>query len=79
MNLVNKMVKRLKKSNVSVIQAFKKFDNDGDGYITRSEMANAISMMGFEDLSIKDVDTLIDSMDTDNNGLIEYKEFNFML
>ena len=42
-------------------------------------MANAISMMGFEDLSIKDVDTLIDSMDTDNNGLIEYKEFNFML
>ena len=61
------------------MKAFEKFDTDGDGYITRTEMANAISMMGFEDLSIKDVEILIDSMDTDKNGLIEYKEFNFML
>lgn len=77
--LIQRMVKRLKKSNVSVVKAFEKFDTDGDGYITRAEMANAIQMIGFDDMSIKDVDILIDSMDTDKNGLIEYKEFHFML
>jgi hypothetical protein len=30
-------------------------------------------------MSIDDVEMLIDMMDTDKNGLIEYKEFKFML
>lgn len=78
-DLIGKMVNRLRTSNVSVVKAFETFDNDGDGYIDRSEMANAIRMMGFDDMSIDDVEMLIDMMDTDKNGLIEYKEFKFML
>lgn len=77
--LIGKVVNRLRTSNVPVVKAFEKFDADGDGYIDRTEMASAIRMMGFDDLSIDDVETLIDQMDTDKNGLIEYKEFRFML
>ena len=57
--LIGKMVNRLRTSNVSVVKAFEKFDTDGDGYIDRSEMANAIRMMGFDDLSIDDVEMII--------------------
>lgn len=33
-DLIRKMVKRLKKSNLSIDKAFAKFDKDHDGYIT---------------------------------------------
>lgn len=42
-------------------------------------MADAILHMGFDDMSSKDLDILIKSMDTDENGLVEYKEFSFLL
>lgn len=42
-------------------------------------MADAIFDMGFDDMSHKDLDILMKSIDTDENGLIEYKEFKFLL
>jgi Ca2+-binding EF-hand superfamily protein len=75
------MVKRLKKGNISVVTAFEQFDADGDGYVTAAEMRQAFGVngLGFDDLSHRDIEILIESMDTDKNGLIDYKEFDFLL
>lgn len=42
-------------------------------------MNQALEDMGFDELSNKDIQILIDQMDRNKNGLIEYKEFSFML
>jgi len=73
------MVQKLKRTKVSILKAFQLFDTDGDGHLSRKEMADAIAKLGFDDLSLKEVECIIDSMDTDKNGQIEYKEFDFKL
>lgn len=78
-NLIKRIVKKLKNSNVSIVKAFQKFDTDKDGYINPSEMAQALEDIGMEELSNRDIQMLIDQMDKNKNGLIEHKEFSFML
>ena len=69
----------MKNSNVSITKAFSKFDTDKDGYLNPSEMAQALEDIGIEELSNRDIQMLIDQMDKNKNGLIEHKEFSFML
>lgn len=78
-NLIKRIVRKLKNSNVSIVKAFQKFDADKDGYVSPSEMAQALEDIGIEELSNRDIQMLIDQMDKNKNGLIEHKEFSFML
>lgn len=78
-NLIKRIVRKLKNSNVSIVKAFQKFDVDKDGYVSPSEMAQALEDIGIEELSNRDIQMLIDQMDKNKNGLIEHKEFSFML
>ena len=59
-NLIKRIVRKLRNNNVSVIKAFQKFDHDKDGYLTPAEMNQALEDMGFDELSNKDIQILID-------------------
>merc|ERR1711923_20674 len=58
----------------SVRDAFKKFDADGDGCISRQEVMQGASAAGLR-LSSEEVDTLFILGDKDGNGQIDFSEF----
>merc|ERR1719204_2705515 len=58
----------------SVRDAFKKFDIDGDGQISRQEVMQGSSSAGLR-LSSEEVDTLFILGDKDGNGQIDFSEF----
>merc|ERR1711970_1328606 len=58
----------------SVKDAFKKFDADSDGHISRQEVMQGASTCGLK-LSADEVDTLFILGDKDNNGQIDFSEF----
>merc|ERR1712240_920428 len=58
----------------SIKDAFKKFDADGDGQISRQEVMQGASASGLK-LSAEEVDTLFILGDKDNNGQIDFSEF----
>lgn len=57
--------------------AFQYFDKDSSGYITKEELEQALKNYGMGDHeTIKDI---IDEVDTDNDGRIDYDEFVAMM
>lgn len=68
------MKKKLKEVNYEqnlFKKAFKKFDNDGDGYVTFEELKSGLKGMRTR-MSDGDVQRYFDEADTDNNGKIDY-------
>jgi len=59
---------------LEIHQSFAKFDKDGNGTIEKRELEASMRSCG---LSVEEnsVDELISSVDTDNNGKIEFEEF----
>lgn len=58
-------------------KAFKFFDKDGSGYITRDELKHAMTQYGMGDEAT--VDEVIEDVDADNDGKINYEEFVAMM
>lgn len=52
--------------------AFKIFDKDGNGYITRKELKQAMSKLD-PTLSDEDINDMLKEADADNDGLINYE------
>lgn len=55
-------------------KAFEHFDADGSGYITMDELEAALKELGMDD--IKDI---LEKVDTDGDGQIDYEEFVNMM
>jgi len=56
-------------------EAFKMYDQDGDGYITRDEMFAALTQMGFVRNCEEEARKCMDEMDLDRDGKVSYAEF----
>lgn len=61
---------------MSVTQAFEHLDINRDGRLSRGEFIKALRTMGLEELSGKEIDALLASIDSDADGHIMYKEFS---
>lgn len=59
-------------------QAFKNFDENGDGVINRKELESRMKLLGFK-LSKKEIKQMIKDADDNGDGLINYVEFCHML
>lgn len=61
-------------ATMDLMAAFKVFDLDGDGFITREELKVAMEMIG-EDITEEQLTQVIIMADTDHDGKINYEEF----
>ncbi|XP_036338060.1 calcium-binding protein E63-1 isoform X2 [Rhagoletis pomonella] len=61
-----------------LIAAFRVFDRDGNGFITRDELQTAMEMIG-EPLSEAQLTQLLAIADLDQDGRINYEEFTRLL
>jgi hypothetical protein len=74
-NVIEKFRKIVKSSNMHLKEIFKKFDADGNGYITSVEFRNAIRELNLA-LTSREIDEIIKKVDTNLDGMIDYKEFS---
>lgn len=61
-----------------LLEAFRVFDRNGDGYITEEELKQALLNLG-ERLTGEELKGMIAAADKDGNGLIDYSEFVAMM
>ena len=65
-------------SEEEIIEAFKVFDKDGNGYISAAELRHIMTNLG-EKLTDEEVDEMIREADIDGDGQINYEEFVHMM
>jgi len=58
----------------SLAKAFKTFDVNGDGLISKEELRQALTTLGFSKLSDDEVEELFAETDADDNGFIDFNE-----
>lgn len=63
-----------KYSQQELRSAFKKFDSDGNGYITTKELGDILSRMG-RHLNRREVEAMIKSLDKNGDGKVSFEEF----
>ena len=52
---------------------FKKFDTNGDGYISSDELGLVMKTFGGKTYSQKEIDDMIKEADTDSDGRVSYQ------
>jgi calcium-dependent protein kinase len=56
-------------------EIFTKFDKNGDGKLSIDELKEGIETVPNCNLEVKDIDKILDVMDSNRNGVIDYTEF----
>jgi len=59
-------------------EAFRVFDIDGNGFISRQELRHVMMNLG-EKMTEEECNSLVDEADVDGDGQINYEEFNAMM
>ena len=65
-------------SEEEILEAFKVFDKDGNGFISAAELRHIMTNLG-EKLTDEEVDEMIKEADMDGDGQINYEEFVKMM
>merc|ERR1740139_1540782 len=70
------MARKMKDTDTEeeLIEAFKVFDRDGNGFISAAELRHVMTNLG-EKLTDEEVDEMIREADVDGDGQINYEEF----
>jgi len=74
------MARKMKEtdSEEEILEAFKVFDKDGNGFISAAELRDIMTNLG-EKLTDEEVDEMIREADVDGDGKINYEEFVKMM
>ena len=73
------MMTRYERKEVDELRAaFNVFDRDGDGTISAKELEMIMKALG-ENIDRETIDLMIESVDTDKNGFIDFNEFKQMM
>eukprot|EP01018_Ginkgo_biloba_P037219 Gb_28442 [translate_table: standard] len=63
-----------------LLEAFRMFDKNEDGFISPSELHQMLSALGFTHAQhLADCHNMISAFDSDSNGLIDFHEFKTMI
>ncbi|KAH8095800.1 hypothetical protein JL720_3129 [Aureococcus anophagefferens] len=65
-------------SEEEILEAFKVFDKDGNGFISAAELRHIMTNLG-EKLTDEEVDEMLREADIDGDGQINYEEFVKMM
>ena len=74
------MIRKMKDPKLAedIRQAFKVFDKDGNGFISRDELRQAMASLG-QKLTDEEINEMINAADTDSDGLVNREEFIKMM
>ncbi|XP_022149001.1 probable calcium-binding protein CML16 [Momordica charantia] len=61
-----------------LLEVFRSFDRDGNGYITASELAGSMAKMG-QPLSYRELSEMMRLADIDGDGVISFNEFTTVM
>merc|ERR1712135_279662 len=77
---LNLMAKKMKDtdSEEELVEAFKVFDKDNNGFISAAELRHVMTNLG-EKLTDEEVDEMIREADVDGDGQVNYEEFVKMM
>ncbi|KAD0923309.1 hypothetical protein R6Q59_018399 [Mikania micrantha] len=71
---------RSKQEEADLTEAFKVFDEDGDGYISAKELQVVLKKLGFAEASeMGRVEMMISSVDRNSDGVVDFSEFKDMM
>ena len=78
--LLRLLLKKVQESGLAVDEAFRHFDCDGNGFITKTELEEGLSQLGiFDNVNIKnwrsEIPLFIEKFDQTGNGKISLKDF----
>jgi calmodulin len=65
-------------SEAELLEAFKVFDKDGNGFISAEELRHVMTNLG-EKLTDEEVNEMIREADQDGDGQVDYSEFVKMM
>ena len=65
----------LSNSHLITGQAFKLFDLDGDGVVSRAELRKVLTRAGAHRLTDTEVSQMVEMADSDGNEVLDYSEF----
>ncbi|KAI3810679.1 hypothetical protein L1987_20301 [Smallanthus sonchifolius] len=69
-----------KQEEADLTEAFKVFDEDGDGYISATELQVVLKKLGFAEASeMGRVEMMISSVDRNSDGVVDFSEFKDMM
>ena len=74
----NAIDKSITSEDDKIIKMFSFFDTDGDGLISRMELKNLLTQTG-QEITDEEIDAIMQEVDGDNNGVIDFDEFKYML
>ena len=63
------------RSEAELMRLFRKFDRRGTGRISRRDFSSAVSKLGLRDATPSQIDALMDRIDINGDGLLDYAEF----
>jgi hypothetical protein len=73
-DIIEKLRQIVRSSSLSFEDIFKKFDEDGNGFISSIAFRNAIRKLNLG-LSSREIDLIMKRVDTNGDGNIDWKEF----
>ncbi|XP_013421070.1 calmodulin-A [Lingula anatina] len=75
---IKMMSKSKQSSKEELLQAFRLFDKDGNGFISAEELRNVMASLG-EKLTDEEIKQMIQEADVDGDGQVNYEEFVRMM
>ncbi|KAH7465702.1 Nephrocystin-4 [Phytophthora ramorum] len=74
------LLEKAKDHGVDLKKSFAHFDANGDGEITRGELKSGLVSLGcFKDMTDGDFDALLEQLDEDGSGKIDFSEFRALV
>ena len=65
-------------SEYELLEAFKKFDSDGDGEVSANEVRDVLLQLG-QNLSDAELEAMMAEVDEDGDGVISFSEFKQLM
>ncbi|KAK6918507.1 EF-hand domain [Dillenia turbinata] len=67
------------KEDDSLMDAFLIFDSDKNGFISAKDLQKVLVSLGWENCSLQDCNKMIEGVDRDGDGLVDFDEFRSMM
>ena len=77
--IMEQLAEGLAKNLSRVIDAFRSWDTDGSGMISKREFREGLARLGLEEVPREEMDALFDEVDADRSGEIEFGELQSKL